>query len=536
MVPAFKEAVEECFAEGLLAVVFATETLALGINMPARSVVIEKLTKFTGEHHEQLSPGLYTQLTGRAGRRGIDEVGHAIVLWSPWVPFGDVASLAASTSFALRSAFRPTYNMAANLVRRYPADEARQLLNMSFAQYQADRAVVELEARVERRRAALDQAVQRSRCQLGDVGEYWELRRSLDADGGPDPDRDAIAAAVSALTPGSVIVVRGAPVAVLSVAYRKAGSIKTRVVDTSGECQTLQLDDFTDLPEPIGEIELPRPYAPNRRSFQNEVARSLLRARTRPARVGELPVDDPRVDALRDHPVAACPELSAHLRAHTHATRIAAELTRLQERMRRREGTLSRRFEQVLAILTARGHIEGWSLTPRGEILARCYHESDLLVTEALLVGVFDDVEPATLAGLVSTLTHEHRSRNPPPAPWFPSVDALERYQQIQALCASINVDEQNAELPLTRAPDAGFFAIAHAWAAGTDLDQLLEDSELSGGDFVRGMKQLLDLLGQVADLAPNAATARHARQAVELLRRGVVVASSTLATEPARF
>ena len=125
---------------------FATETLALGINMPARTVVIEKLTKFTGERHEFLTPGDYTQLTGRAGRRGIDPVGHAVVLWSPFVPFEQVAALAASRSFRLTSAFRPTYNMAANLVRRYDAGEAHHLLNLSFAQYQADGSVVAIES------------------------------------------------------------------------------------------------------------------------------------------------------------------------------------------------------------------------------------------------------------------------------------------------------------------------------------------------------------------------------------------------------
>src|SRR2546426_215386 len=150
MVPPFKEAVEACFSTGLVKVVFATETLALGINMPARSVVIEKLSKFTGEHHEFLTPGEYSQLTGRAGRRGIDEVGYAIVLWSPFVPFDQVAGLASRRTYALSSSFRPTYNMAANLVRRYPPDAAHHLLNLSFAQYRADRDVVRLEAQLEK--------------------------------------------------------------------------------------------------------------------------------------------------------------------------------------------------------------------------------------------------------------------------------------------------------------------------------------------------------------------------------------------------
>ena len=174
-VPPFKEAVEACFVEGLVKVVFATETLALGVNMPARAVVIERLTKFNGERKAPLTPAQYTQLTGRAGRRGIDDHGTAIVLWSPFVPFGQVAGLAASRSFVLRSAFRPTYNMAANLIRRHDRDEARRLLNLSLAQYQADRAVVVLERRLDKKRQTLAETRDEARCELGDTAEYREL-------------------------------------------------------------------------------------------------------------------------------------------------------------------------------------------------------------------------------------------------------------------------------------------------------------------------------------------------------------------------
>src|SRR5207244_3454630 len=158
MVPPMKEAVEEAFAAGLVKVVFATETLSLGINMPARTVVIEKLSKFTGERHEFLTPGEYTQLTGRAGRRGIDDVGYDVVLWSPFVPFDQVASLASRRTYALTSSFRPTYNMAANLVQRYAPDTAHHLLNLSFAQYGADRDIVRLEAQLEKTTRLLTQA------------------------------------------------------------------------------------------------------------------------------------------------------------------------------------------------------------------------------------------------------------------------------------------------------------------------------------------------------------------------------------------
>ncbi|MGZ4702492.1 MAG: DEAD/DEAH box helicase, partial [Ilumatobacteraceae bacterium] len=177
MVPPFKEVVEACFVEGLVKVVFATETLAVGINMPAKTVVIEKLTKFTGDHHAFLTPGEYTQLTGRAGRRGMDDLGFAIVLWSPFVPFDQVAALASSRTFHLNSAFRPTYNMAANLVRSYTSELAHHLLNLSFAQYRADSDIVRHEAQLERLQAALVEARSRAHCERGSVEEFRRLTR-----------------------------------------------------------------------------------------------------------------------------------------------------------------------------------------------------------------------------------------------------------------------------------------------------------------------------------------------------------------------
>ncbi len=135
MVPPFREAVEQCFSEALVKAVFATETLALGINMPARSVVIEELSKFSGAGHQELTPGEYTQLTGRAGRRGIDEVGYAVVLASPFHTFDDVARLAGAPGRALTSSFRPTYNLAISLVRRFERAEAYRIVTSSFAQW-----------------------------------------------------------------------------------------------------------------------------------------------------------------------------------------------------------------------------------------------------------------------------------------------------------------------------------------------------------------------------------------------------------------
>ena len=136
LLPVFKQTIEELFSLGLLKLVFATETLAVGVNLPAKSVVVEKLTKFNGDSHDLLKPSQFTQLTGRAGRRGIDEEGHSFTCWAPFVPFNEVADLVMSKEFALTSAFTPTYNMLANLLSSRTEVEAAELLANSFAQFQ----------------------------------------------------------------------------------------------------------------------------------------------------------------------------------------------------------------------------------------------------------------------------------------------------------------------------------------------------------------------------------------------------------------
>ena len=132
LLPTFRHAVEELFVRGLVRMVFATETLALGINMPARSVVLERLVKYNGESHVDLTPGEFTQLTGRAGRRGIDVEGHAVVVWTPEVAPEEVAGLAGARTFPLRSSFAPEYNMAVNLIGRLGMAGSRELLNLSL--------------------------------------------------------------------------------------------------------------------------------------------------------------------------------------------------------------------------------------------------------------------------------------------------------------------------------------------------------------------------------------------------------------------
>jgi len=557
MVPPFKEAVERCFVQGLVKAVFATETLALGVNMPARTVVIEKLTKFTGERHEFLTAGEYTQLTGRAGRRGIDDEGRAVVLWSPFVRFEEVATLAASRTFFLRSAFRPTYNMAANLVRRYAEDDAYRLLNRSFSQYQADRTVVQLERRLDERRADLERLRAGAEVDPDDLGTYLALRRAAREAATPATDnRGAVDAAVSRLRPGTVIAWNGEPVVVLSVAQRRT-SVVLRVITPTRRLLTVQSGDFLDPPHGLGTVDLPHPYQPHHHGFQHEVVRRLHRSGIRAGRTGKAgkggragrnrrdgadtpagtagrPGEGPAATRLRGlqaeveaHPLHGHPQREALLRLGHRLSRIEAEIEGIAGRIDGTADTVARRFGRLLGLLRRWGYVDDWRLTDRGRILARCYHECDLLVVESLCAGLFDDLDAPTVAALASCFTYEHRSRTVPPSAWLPGATARERYRAIGRLSDRLRQDEEAARLVVTRAPDATLAAVAHAWASGGELDAVLGDEELSGGDFVRNIKQLIDLLRQMGEIAPVPATAATARAAAEALFRGVVAASS---------
>ena len=533
MVPPMKEVVEACFVEGLVKVVFATETLAVGINMPARTVVIEKLTKFTGEHHERLTPGEYTQLTGRAGRRGIDDLGTAVVLWSPWVRFDEVAELAGSSSFHLRSAFRPTYNMAANLVRTYTSDEAHHLLNLSFAQYQADRDVVRLEARLERRRAAVGDLRSAAHSELGDIDEYRRLRdhERDDRAAGRAARLEAVDDALASLRPGAVIhVAKGTykgPAAVAASANRKTG-LRVTLFTKAAKVLHLSAEDFDEPPRSIGEITMPKIYAPNRKEYRNDVARRLRSMKSVPSPTTKQRRN--RAEALAEiHPVARDPDLRTKLNSATQADRIEREIADLERRVNGKNTSLAHEFDRVLDVLTTYGYLDRstWTLTEAGDMLARTFHESDLLVAEIVRSGVLEGLGPADLAALVSTVVYEHRSSDAPPAPWFSSDEVRTRWRRVAAISEDLRANERSVGLAEHRAPDPTFAAIAYAWVAGEGFAEVVGDDDLTGGDFVRTIKQLIDLLRQLAIVAPDPATRSAAGSAAEAAFRGVVADSA---------
>ena len=359
MVPAFREIVETCFERNLLAVVYATETLALGVNMPARSVALEKFSKFSDSGNKFLTSGEFSQMTGRAGRRGLDDEGHAIVCFATDVAFHDVGRVALAPPSDLHSSFRPTYNFTANLINHFDLDTALDVVRRSFAQFETDR----------------------------------------------------------------------------------------------------------------------RPASSKR--------------------------------SLGDQMIA---------RHH---------------------------------VLEELGYANQWTLNQQGQLLRSIYHECDLLVAESISAGVFEDLEPAQLAGLLSCFVFESKrtSRTQNAARQVTTKkrktlnDRLgqerrgslsDRILEIRTIATTIRDVEDRFAVPHAKEPDGRFATTIAAWARGASLSTVLdladvEIGQTSPGDFVRTAKQVADLCEQLSRMRLLTGVADVAAEARDAVLRSVVAGASTV-------
>ena len=553
MLPTFKEVVEHLFVNGLVKAVFATETLALGINMPARSVVLEKLTKWNGETHADVSPGEFTQLTGRAGRRGIDVEGHAVVLWQTGFDPRALAGLASTRTYPLRSSFRPSYNMAVNLVGQVGRERAREMLESSFAQFQADRAVVGITRQVRRNEEALTGYAEAMTCELGDFGEYARLRRALsdrEADlsrAGTANRKAAAAASLEQLRPGDVIRVpsgRRAGLAVVLDPGRAAGLEGPRptVLTADRQVRKLSVIDFPVPVESLHRLRIPKSFNPRNPAQRRDLASTLRntgledaprrrRERSEAADDGELA----RLRAeLRAHPCHGCPEREDHARWAERYFRLRRDTDALQRRVRGRTHTISRTFDRICALLDELGYLDGDAVTPAGRRLAAIYTELDLLTAECLRAGIWEGLSAAELAACVSALVFESRQPDDAATPRLPGGSSREALAEMVRIWGAVEERQKEHRVDSPREPDLGFAWASFRWASGHALEPVLREAEMQAGDFVRWTKQLIDLLGQIAVAAPDpeggaesVAVARTARSAADLLRRGVVAYSS---------
>ncbi|WP_411106398.1 DEAD/DEAH box helicase [Streptomyces sp. cmx-4-9] len=568
MLPTFKEVVEELFVRGLVKAVFATETLALGINMPARTVILEKLVKWNGEQHADITPGEYTQLTGRAGRRGIDVEGHAVVLWQRGMDPAALAGLAGTRTYPLRSSFKPSYNMAVNLVSQFGRHRSRELLETSFAQFQADRSVVGISRQVQRNEEGLEGYQEGMTCHLGDFEEYAQLRRDLKdretdlAKQGAAQRRAQAASSLEKLKPGDIIHVPSGKFAGLALVLDPgvpAGRVnghrgheytegpRPLVLTAERQVKRLAAIDFPVPVEALDRMRIPKTFNARSPQSRRDLA-SQLRTKAGDFRPGRAPrgraaaADDREIArlraALRAHPCHGCDEREDHARWAERYHRLKRDTQALERRIEGRTNTIARTFDRIHALLTELDYLREDAVTEHGKRLARLYGELDLLASECLRAGIWEGLSPAELAACVSALVFEARQSDDAVAPKVPGGAAKEALGEMVRIWGRLDALEEDhginqAEGVGQREPDLGFAWAAYQWACDKSLDEVLREAEMPAGDFVRWCKQVIDVLGQVAAAAPSASgdsgstVARNARKAVDALLRGVVAYSS---------
>lgn len=554
MLPLFKEVVEQLFAQGLIKAVFATETLALGINMPARSVVLERLDKFNGEARVDITPGEYTQLTGRAGRRGIDVEGHAVVLWREGMDPNAVAGLASKRTYPMNSSFRPTYNMSVNLISQFGAQRSRSILESSFAQFQADRSVVGLAREVRRHEEALRGYEEAMSCHLGDFTEYAQLRRQLkEAEKSAEKSRSQAqrteaAASLQDLLPGDVVDIphgRSRGYALVVSPDPNASEPRPTIVTYDAHLRRLGPQDLEGPILPVSRVRLPRRIAVSSVKERKTLASSMraaLRDGTAP-RAGsgaDLPrftrggsgsearITDLRRQ-LREHPCHGCSDRENHARWAERWTRLRKDTDRLMRQLQGRTNAVAATFDRITTVLHALDYLEVRDgevrLTRPGQSLRRIYGDRDLLLAMGLQDGILDGLDPAGIAAVATIFTYQAKRDEAGMRPRLPSA-AIERAAATALTHWTWLTDlEEQHRVDRTAEPELGMVGPMHRWARGASLRATLEDTQLAAGDFVRWTKQVIDLLDQVASIPELDAQNRSGCQrAVHLIRRGVVV------------
>lgn len=561
MLPIFRHTVEELFTAGLVKAVFATETLALGINMPARTVVLERLVKFNGEQHAPLTPGEFTQLTGRAGRRGIDIEGHAVVLWHPDLEPAEVAGLASTRTFPLKSSFAPSYNMTINLVQQMGPEAARRLLERSFAQYQADRSVVGLVRGAERGDRMLGEIAAELGGPDSPMIDYVRLRAKISereraqARASRLQRRGAATDALAALRRGDIITItqgrRGGLAVVLEPA-QDSDDPRPLVLTEDRWAGRISAADYSGASVPVGSMALPKRVEHRQPRVRRDLASALRSAAAglsvpSAKRNRGMPADESDIDpellklraAMAQHPAHRIADREAQARIGERYLRVERDNAALRQKIASATNSLARTFDRIVGLLTERGFIEvrdgesrDFKATDDGRLLARIYSESDLLVAECLRTGVWNGLAPAELAAVLSAVVFETRGSDGPvsQAHEVPTAGIRRALAQTRRLSGQLRADEIRHRIAPTREPDEGFVAAVYRWATTGDLASALAASDatgsgnhLSAGDFVRWCRQVLDLLDQVRNAAPHPPLKATAKRAIDDVRRGVV-------------
>jgi superfamily II RNA helicase len=571
ILPAWKGLVEELFQQGLIKVVFATETLAAGINMPARTTVISTLSKRTDRGHRLLTASEFLQMAGRAGRRGMDEVGYVVTLQTPFEGAKEAAYLATAGADPLVSQFTPTYGMVLNLLQTHSINEAKDLVERSFAQYLAtlylkpqQQAITELTTELTK----LD--IQLAPVDLKQLENYEKLSERLKEERrllktlesqAAETRSEEIAHALHYATPGTLLYLKGKYVKVSSpvpamVVMKEKGSGQSYYliclstdnrwyVATSADVvglhwEVVQTRDIEWLQPP--EELVPRPGQVRRGTEETQAVAEHIRQRitssvpaiTPDALAPEVLAQRQVVEAvetqLDTHPMRRWGNPANLIKRHKRRLTLQEEIHERQVQYRENQAQHWQEFLDLTEVLRAFGCLDNVTPTPLGQATAAIRGDNELWLGLALMSGEFDNLDPQHLAAAMCALVTE----TPRPDSWTnytPAPQVIEALMHLKGIRQSLLKMQYRYDIVLPIWPEYKFLdhdkivgaliGLVEQWALGIEWTALCTNTSLDEGDVVRILRRTVDILSQIPHVPTIAQSLKvNAVRAIHLLDR----------------
>ena len=551
VLPGVKRLIETLFERGLCRVVFATETMSLGIHMPARSVVLQSLTKRTDRGFRSLTHNELTQMAGRAGRRGIDAEGRCVIALDARDGLEAVFHVIDAAPEPIESQFKLGYGSAALLLSTgAPPEALRRRIESSFGQYQNLRRIRDMEGEVRRLEAARDEAGgYTAPCgEFDRIGRYRRARQEVEARrralgrGGRRGERSVVEA-----EPGRLVLVRrkGAPTLALILAVHaiRGHRVLVDALLPHGAVARVKSGVIKRVFWATPPVGVPRetraPRGPGREAGREPRGLGALAAQLARLSVNEL-VERERAQG----PEAALGAIECHRcpwGAQPRCDRAWRELETVAERLAVRAGQLEQyrgaywqEFLRVVEVLEQFGAVRGLVLEAKGRLIASLRHDNELLLAESVARGIFADLAAPEAAAVCSALIEEARSGEPNIARQFlrKRPKLRRKLDQLAAVADVVHEAQRQRHLRMPVAVHPGFVPAVYRWASGEDDWSGIVEESFGGheGDLIRAMRRLIDLLRQLAESAEvPAETGRLLAQVSRTIDRGIVLESALI-------
>lgn len=552
ILPAWKGLVEELFQQGLIKVVFATETLAAGINMPARTTVISSLSKRTDRGHRLLNPSEFLQMAGRAGRRGMDQLGHVVTLQTPFEGAKEAAYLATAEPDPLVSQFTPTYGMVLNLLQTHTLEEAKALVERSFGQYIANTLYLkpQYDALAEMQAQLAQIQTQFNGVDLGQLERYQKLRQRLRVERqilktlqqqAEEARAEQLGLTINYAMSGTLLSLRGkhiaiTPITAVLVAKTQGnGQPYLICLDRANDWYVVTPSDVVDLYAELPRLDIPSellppvemPLQPGQHWQGNEATAAIAQVIPDAAAISVVPevqAQQERVNAVQAqieaNPLSRLGNPTTIIKRQNRSIQLQTEIAELEATLQQQSERHWDEFLHLIEILQRFGGLDGLVPTPLGKVAAAARGDNELWLGLALASGEFDELDPHHLAAVIAAIVTE----TPRPDSWV-------RY------ALSAEVEEALAELRPTRRQlfqlqrrygvalpvwlEYDLVALVEQWALGVEWTELCDNTSLDEGDIVRLIRRTTDLLSQIPHMPhlPESLQ-QNAHRALQLLDR----------------